>query len=90
MKLKELADWPPKWRPSFVPSPKTPILGEVGVLRSVVPMNRDDLLILTMELDGVEYVGILQIPPDMRDRLRTILVVRKGRPIREIGQLTIP
>ena len=89
MKLTELADWPPKWRPSVVPSPNTPIVGEVGVLRSVVPMNCHDLLMLTMELDGVEYVAILRIPPDIRNKLRTILTVRKGRRMSEIGQLTI-
>jgi hypothetical protein len=87
MKLKHFSNWPPEWHPALVPSTKASLSGEIGVLKSATAMDSNNLLLLTMQFEGVDYVGILQVSGGMRDKVLATLPVHKGRSIKEIGEL---
>jgi hypothetical protein len=85
MKLNELPDWPPKWQPLLLRSPKF-VTGEIGILRSVRPINlSDDYLELRVEHECIEYIGVLCVNPIPSTQLNLVLEQQKGRSTKDIG-----
>jgi hypothetical protein len=87
MKFNELSNWPPPWKPLPVRNNNI-INGEVGVLKSIKRLI-DDSVLITMEFHGLDYSGMLQIEPHLKNKVVEILEKQKGCSMKDIGEIVI-
>jgi hypothetical protein len=87
MKFNELPNWPPPWKP--LPVRNTNVInGEIGVFKSLRPLS-DDYVLITMEFHGLNYSGMLQVQPHLKNKAVAILEKQKGCSMKEIGKIEI-
>lgn len=88
---KGYPSWPPMWARRGG-NKYTPAVGEVGVLKQVIPptMNPWDRCFLIMEHDDQEYMGILLIEDSrLCHEIYNVLVEHLGEPIQQIGDIEL-
>jgi hypothetical protein len=91
MTYKGLSSWPPAWlwRGGYE---NTHPLGEVGILKSVMPSTIEPhgRCFLIMEHCGAEYIGALLLSDSAFCReIFRLLVMNCGETIRDIGEIDI-
>lgn len=88
---KRFPSWPPMW--AWKRGNKyTQLVGEVGVLKQVMPPTMDpwDRCFLIMEHDDQEYMGILLIENSrLCHEVYDVLVEHCGEPIQQIGDIDL-
>ena len=87
MKLNELPNWPPPWKPLPVRNNNV-INGEIGVFKSLKLLTEDYVLI-TMEFHGLNYSGMLQTEGRLKNKVVETLEKQKGCSMKDIGEIEI-
>ena len=87
--IRTVPAWPPRWVGSFQAGDTIPMPND-GVLESVVRLENDTLLRLTMKFDARQHTGILtwDAPPSLA-AVESVLKANLGREIRAIGDVDI-
>ena len=91
MSYNRLRSWPPPWTWTDGTDNKHP-LGEVGILKAVVPSNIEPAgrCFLYIDYEGATYIGCLLIDDIAFCRqIVELLMANRNRPIAEIGDLDL-
>jgi hypothetical protein len=82
--------WPPSWSRRRGSHENTRPIGEIGILKDVLPstLAPQKICFLTIEHCGAEYIGTLLLSdPVFCREIWTILVQNCGKAMRDIGEI---
>ena len=82
--------WPPSWSRRRGSHENTRPIGEIGILKDVLPstLAPQKICFLTIEHYGAEYIGTLLLSdPVFCREIWTILVQNCGKAMRDIGEI---
>ena len=82
--------WPPSWSRRRGSHENTRPIGEIGILKDVLPstLAPQKICFLTIEHCGAEYIGTLLLSDPLFCReIWTILVQNCGKAMRDIGEI---
>jgi hypothetical protein len=92
MAYKDVPSWPPTWLRRVGGYENTHPIGEVGILKDVLPstLPAPKICFLIIEHSDAEYIGALLLSdPVFCREIWTILIQNCGKTIREIGGIEL-